>query len=61
MADEEKRHDPTRPIDGKAADGTQRIRRPFDTSGVNWEPEPEKDDPPYRDWWVIGNERDEEE
>ena len=60
MADEEKRHDPTRPIDGKAADGTQRIRRPFDTCGVNWEPEPENDDPPYRDWWVVANERDEE-
>lgn len=40
--------------------GSERNRRPFDTSGVNWVPENEDDDPPYRDWWVVGEEEDDE-
>lgn len=36
------------------------IKRPFDTSGVSWVPEREDDDPPYRDWWVVNQEQDDE-
>ena len=34
------------------------IERPFDTSGMNWVPELDEDDPPYRDWWAVESERD---
>jgi hypothetical protein len=37
-----------------------RNKRPFDTSGMNWVPEHEDDDPPYRDWWVVDEEQDDE-
>jgi hypothetical protein len=37
---------------------TRPIKRPFDTSEVNWVPEIENSDPPYRNWWVVENERD---
>jgi hypothetical protein len=36
------------------------IKRPFDTSEVSWVPGHDDDDPPYRDWWVIESERDNE-
>ncbi|MBZ0148661.1 MAG: hypothetical protein K8F62_14120 [Pseudorhodoplanes sp.] len=35
-------------------------RRPFDTSGMNWVPERDDDDPPYRDWWAVNQEQDDE-
>jgi hypothetical protein len=38
--------------------GSAHTERPFDTSGIDWTPRREKNDPPYRDWWVI--ERDNE-
>lgn len=37
--------------------GTGEVKRPFDTSGMNWVPDPEQDDPPYRDWWVVDDKR----
>jgi hypothetical protein len=44
-------------------DRSQR-RRPFDTSGIDWTPEVDKDDPPYRSWWTVehdnGNKEDRE-
>jgi hypothetical protein len=33
-------------------------KRPFDTSGMNWIPELEENDPPYRYWWVVEEEAD---
>lgn len=38
--------------------GSTQIMRPFDTSGIDLTPRNEKDDPPYRSWWVV--ERDDE-
>jgi hypothetical protein len=35
-------------------------KRPFDTSGVSWVFEHDDDDPPYRDWWVVNQEQDDE-
>lgn len=40
--------------------GTE-TKRPFDTSGVNWVPDFDEADPPYRNWWVAEeDERDKE-
>jgi hypothetical protein len=41
-------------------ENTQNEKRPFDTSELNRVPEHEDDDPPYRDWWVVDEEQDEE-
>lgn len=59
---EERAHDHHRDHSGTDADHGQseasHIKRPFDTSGVNWVPELDDDDPPYRDWWVVNQEQD---
>jgi hypothetical protein len=34
--------------------GTAEPRRPYDTSDMDWAPKSEDGDPPYRDWWVVG-------
>ena len=46
--------------DHDAQDQSGSGKRPFDTSGMNWVAELEDDDPPYRDWWAIESERDNE-
>lgn len=59
MADEET---PTETQRSHARDVTapaKPIRRPFDTSGVDWVPHLKDDDPPYRDWWVVSRDTDE--
>jgi hypothetical protein len=62
MANEATQDDRNRLItDGENAQSESgQSKRPFDTSGLNWVPEPKDDDPPYRDWWVIGQEQDDE-
>jgi len=53
MADE-LRHRDKRDPDEAASPGTSGTgKRPFDTSGINWVPKLEEDDPPYRNWWVL--------
>ena len=47
-------------IDARNAPEEPGHRRPFDTSDMNWVPELDDDDPPYRDWWAIGSEEDHE-
>lgn len=57
-------HDHHKDHSGTDADHRQseadHIKRPFDTSGVSWVPEHDDDDPPYRDWWVVNQEQDDE-
>jgi hypothetical protein len=43
--------------DENRRDGRESGRRPFDTSELNSIPPVTEDDPPYRNWWVIVDQR----
>jgi hypothetical protein len=60
MASELKHHGKDQPEPDDTQSESGQIKRPFDTSGMNWVPEHQEGDPPYRDWWVIDCERDDE-
>ena len=49
---QEKRHQ-DKDADSQGEFHSRPIKRPFDTSGVNWVSDIEDDDPPYRSWWVV--------
>ena len=60
MANDVRHRGRERPETGDTESRSEATKRPFDTSGVSWVPEHDDNDPPYRDWWVIDSERDNE-
>jgi hypothetical protein len=57
MANEDNRNEAARPqVDCRHTE-RKRAKRPFDTSDVSWVPDLQENDPPYRDWWVVDEER----
>jgi hypothetical protein len=54
----DKRHPETDDANAQGAFARGQRKRPFDTSGVSWVPDHDEDDPPYRDWWVVEDERE---
>jgi hypothetical protein len=57
MAHEDNRNEAERPQADNRHTELKRAKRPFDTSDVSWVPDLQENDPPYRDWWVVHEER----
>lgn len=56
MANEDNRNKTERQMESSQSE-RKRAKRPFDTSDVSWVPHLQENDPPYRDWWVVHEER----
>jgi hypothetical protein len=57
MAEEHKVRS-THDEDSQIGHAKEQCKRPYDTSGIDWTPKHQQDDPPYRDWWVIEEDRE---